>query len=306
MLYHTGHLKKMQQQVQLVVPQGAVSISTRRPPEFVSPMIGGTEMNWKKLKTLSCIAGLSVMTLFFLPDLIPHAAEPEPVMVFAAASTTNAVTEIVDLFKRATQTPVTPSFASASALAKQIENGAPAAVFISADNKWMDYLEERKRIEPDTRFGLLGNRIVLIVPADSPLKLELQPGVDLCGALGENRLAMGDPDHVPAGAYGKQALETLGAWDAIKNRIAKTNDVRAALVLVERGEAPMGIVYATDAAISDKVRIAGIFPENTHPPIVYPIALVAGNKTAAAEAFFAFLKGPEAKAVFIKYGFSIR
>jgi molybdate transport system substrate-binding protein len=145
-----------------------------------------------------------------------------------------------------------------------------------------------------------------VAPAGSTLKLEILKGVDLSGALGENRLAMGDPDHVPVGIYGRQALETLGVWDGIKNRIARTNDVRSALVLVERGEAPLGIVYATDAAITAKVRIAGIFPENTHPPIVYPVALVAGNKTAAAEAFLAFLKGPEAKAIFTKYGFSMR
>lgn len=263
-------------------------------------------MNWKKWKPLSYLTAITFMTLFSLPFFMTHAAEPAPVMVFAAASTTNAITEIADVFKNKTKTAVIPSFASSSALAKQIENGAPAAVFISADNQWMDYLDEKKLIDPVTRSGLLSNRIVLVAPAGSTLKLEILKGVDLSGALGENRLAMGDPDHVPVGIYGRQALETLGVWDGIKNRIARTNDVRSALVLVERGEAPLGIVYATDAAITAKVRIAGIFPENTHPPIVYPVALVAGNKTAAAEAFLAFLKGPEAKAIFTKYGFSMR
>ncbi|MDX9788075.1 MAG: molybdate ABC transporter substrate-binding protein [Desulfobacterales bacterium] len=263
-------------------------------------------MNRKELKPVLYLIMLSLMIFFLLPEAMVHAAASESVMVFAAASTTNAVTEIGERFKSATKIAVVPSFASSSALAKQIENGAPAAVFISADNQWMDYLQEKKLIDPTTRSGLLSNRIVLVAPADSPLKMDMLPGLNLSGALGENRLAMGDPDHVPAGIYGKKALETLGVWESVKDRIARTNDVRSALVLVERGESPLGIVYATDAAITAKVRIAGIFPENTHPPIVYPVALVAGNKTAAAEAFLAFLKGREARAIFEKYGFSMR
>lgn len=263
-------------------------------------------MNWKQLKGVSVFAAVSCITFFSLSAIRVQAVEPDPVMVFAAASTTNAVTEIIDLFKRTTKMPVIPSFASSSTLAKQIQSGAPAAVYISADNKWMDFLEEKKLIEPGTRYALLSNRIVLVAPVDSPLKLEILPGFDLSGALGENRLAMGDPAHVPAGIYAKQALETLGVWEGIKDRIAPAKDVRSALVLVERGEAPLGIVYATDAAITGKVRIVGLFPENAHPPIVYPVALVAGNKTEAAEAFIAFLKAPEARAVFEKYGFSVR
>lgn len=263
-------------------------------------------MNWKQLKGVSVIATVSFIIAFSLSAMMVQAAEPEPVLVFAAGSTTNAVTEIADLFKRITKTPVIPSFASSSTLAKQIQSGAPAMIFISADNKWMDFLEEKKLIEPGTRHALLSNRIVLVAPIDSPLKLEIQPGFDLSGALGQNRLAMGDPAHVPAGIYGKQALETLGVWEGVKDRIAPAKDVRSALVLVERGEAPLGIVYATDAAITDKVRIVGRFPENAHPPIVYPVALVAGNKTEAAEAFIAFLKAPEARGIFEKYGFSVR
>jgi molybdate transport system substrate-binding protein len=263
-------------------------------------------MKWKQLKGVTVMAAVSFITFFSLSAMMARAAEPEPVMVFAAASTTNAVTEIVDLFKRTAKKLVIPSFASSSTLAKQIQSGAPAAVFISADNNWMDFLEEKKLLEPGTRYALLSNRIVLVAPTDSPLKLVIQPGFDLSGALGENRLAMGDPAHVPAGMYAKQALESLGVWESIKNRIAPAKDIRSALVLVEREEAPLGIVYATDAAITDKVRIVGQFPENSHPPIVYPVALVAGNKTETAEAFIAFLKGGEARAIFEKYGFSVR
>lgn len=263
-------------------------------------------MRWKQPKAVSQITAASLMMLFSLAAMRAHATEPEPVMVFAAASTTNAVTEIADLFKRTTKTRVIPSFAASSTLAKQIQSGAPAAVYISADNKWMDFLEEKKLIEPSTRFDLIGNRIVLVARIDSAIKLEIQPGFNLPEALGGDRLAMGDPAHVPAGIYGRQALESLGVWERVKNSIAPVKDVRSALVLVERGEVPLGIVYATDAAITEKVRIVGIFPENSHPPIVYPVALVAGNKTAAAEAFIAFLRTAEAKTIFQKYGFSVR
>lgn len=263
-------------------------------------------MKRKSLKAILCSVMMGILPLWFFPAGSLHAAEPDQVTVFAAASTTNVLTEIIELFTKNTNTPVTPSFAASSALAKQIENGAPASVFLSADNKWMDYLEEKKLIEATTRFGLLSNRIVLVAPLDSTLTLNLQPGVDLAGALGQNRLAMGDPDHVPVGTYGKQALEALRVWDSVKDQIARANDVRSALVLVERGESPLGIVYATDAAISGKVRVVAVFPENTHPPIVYPVALVTGHETAAAKAFLSFLKGPEAKAIFVKHGFSAR
>lgn len=233
------------------------------------------------------------------------AAEVQKITVFAAASTTNAVTDIAALYEASHPVVVRLSFASSSTLAKQIERGAPADIFLSANPKWMNYLSDKGAIVAASRTDLLGNRIVLIAPTASPLKnLTIGPGLDLRRLLGEGRLAMGDPDHVPAGMYGKKALERLDLWDAIKDRIARAKDVRAALVLVARGESPLGQVYATDAAISKKVKIVGVFPEDSHPPIVYPLAMI--KETDAASDFISFLKSETAAGIFEKYGFSIR
>ena len=237
---------------------------------------------------------------------MPWAAS-DTLTVFAAASTTNAVTEVGAVFGARNAERFVPSFASSSTLAKQIENGAPADIFISANAKWMDYLEEKGLVEKGSRIDLLSNRIVLIVPADSAVKaVPVGPGFDLPALLGEGRLSMGDPDHVPAGIYGQQALESLEVWTSVESRVARAKDVRAALTLVERGEAPVGLVYATDAAISDKVRVVGTFAESSHPPIVYPVAVVAGKRSPAADRFMALLQSPEARAIFQKYGFSVR
>ena len=235
------------------------------------------------------------------------AAETETV-VFAAASTTNAVTEIGELFEDRGLGRITTSFASSSTLAKQIASGAPADVYLSANKKWMDFLEDKNAVEKATRFDLLSNRIVLIAPVQSSIQtVDIKNGMDLAALLGnDGRLSMGDPDHVPAGMYGKGAMESLGVWDQVKDRLAPMKDVRAALVLVERAETPLGQVYATDAAISKKVRVVGAFPVESHPPIVYPVAAVSGGKTGAAAAFLAFLKTSEARAVFEKYGFEVR
>ncbi len=234
-------------------------------------------------------------------------AASDSLTVFAAASTTNAVTEIGALFSQQNEERFLPSFASSSTLAKQIDNGAPADIYISANRKWMDYLEEKQMIENGTRIDLLSNRIVLIVPSGSPVNdIQIVPGVDLLPIIGEGRLSMGDPDHVPAGIYGKQALESLGVWAAVESRVARSKDVRAALALVERGEAPLGLVYATDAAISNQVHVAGTFPETSHPPIIYPVAVVAGKRSLATDRFMALLQSAEAKSVFEKYGFSVR
>lgn len=244
------------------------------------------------------ISGLTVGTAM---------AEDPSVTVFAAASTTNAVTDIAKLFEASHSVKVLLSFASSSTLAKQIGEGAPADVFLSANPEWMDYLADRNAIVPESRVDLLSNRIVLIAPQDSPLDhVAVDSQLDMPGLLGGGYLAMGDPDHVPAGKYGKQAFEKLGLWGAIQDKIARAKDVRAALTLVERAESPLGQVYATDAAISDKVKVVGVFPTDSHPPITYPAALVAGTDHAAARDFLAFLGGPEAKAVFEKYGFSVR
>jgi len=236
------------------------------------------------------------------------AAAERAVVVFAAASTTNAITEVGELFSTRGLGRIKPSFASSSTLAKQIANGAPADVYIAANEKWMDYLEEKHLLSDGSRFDLLGNRIVLIAPADSSLgPMDVVRGFALTALLGrDGRLAIGDPDHVPAGMYGRKSLQSLDIWDQVKDRLAPMKDVRAALVLVERGEVPLGLVYATDAVISKKVRVVGAFPTDSHPPIVYPVAAVAGGKTSAAGQFLAFIKSPEARAVFEKYGFDVR
>src|SRR5690606_4812802 len=174
-----------------------------------------------------------------------------------------------------------------------------------ADTKWADYLAERGLVAADGRRDLLGNSIVLVVPAESDLSVDLGTPEGLAQALGDGWLAMGDPDHVPAGRYGKAALETLGMWSALEGKVARAKDVRAALALAERGEAAAGIVYATDAAISDAVKVVATFPSTSHPEIVYPVMLVAGQDSAEARDFYAFLAGPEARTVFLRYGFTV-
>ena len=233
-------------------------------------------------------------------------ARAETVTVFAAASTANAITEIGDLFKARTGDAVRASFASSSTLAKQIEQGAPAQLFMSADLYWMEYLAGKKLLTPDSRANLLGNTLVLIAPLDgktAPLAITRE--TDLVRLLGDGRLATGDPDHVPVGLYARQALERMGQWAAIAPRLARGESVRAALALVERGETPLGIVYSTDAALSAKVKVVGGFPDNLHDTIIYPVALVAGNETPSARAFLDFLKSDAAKAVFSRYGFKL-
>ena len=249
-----------------------------------------------------------LLALTLCVTVLPRAwaTEPAKITVFAAASTTNAINDIITLFTGEKNGQVAVSFASSSTLAKQINQGAPADVYLSANPKWMDFLEKNHMIEPGTRFDLLGNRLVLIAPLESSMAITIAPGFDLAGLLGQEKLAMGDPDHVPAGIYGKQALTFLGVWSKVVSNVARSKDVRAALMLVERGEAPLGVVYATDAAISKKVKIVGLFPENTHPAITYPVALVAGKATPGTRAFLEFLKTKEAGAIFEKYGFSLR
>jgi molybdate transport system substrate-binding protein len=256
-------------------------------------------LNWSFVLT----GLLTILTAFGAKSAAT--AESKKLTIFAAASTTDAITEIAKHFEKSHPVAVRLSFASSSTLAKQIENGAPADIFLSADLKWMDYLQDKGAIVPSSRADLLGNRIVLIAPKDSSLSnLTVDSRLNLADLLGEGRLAMGDPDHVPAGIYGKKAFEKLGLWDSVKDKLARAKDVRAALVLVERGETPLGLVYATDAAISDKVRIVGMFPEDSHPPIVYPVAMV--KESVDAREFITFLKSANATEIFQKYGFSTR
>jgi molybdate transport system substrate-binding protein len=235
----------------------------------------------------------------------PARAEPRAVIVFAAASLKNALDAIDQEWQRETGKAATAAYAASSTLAKQIENGAPADLFVSADPGWMDYLEQRKLIRPGSRSNLLGNSLVLIAPAGSTVQLTIAPGFPLLAALGDGRLAMADPAGVPAGMYGKAALEKLGVWSSLANRIAAAENVRAALLLVARGEAPLGIVYATDAAIEPGVRIVAAFPADTHPPIVYPVALTASSENPNAPALLAYLHGPAARAQFQKAGFTV-
>ena len=227
------------------------------------------------------------------------------VLVFGAASLKEALDEQARHFKAATGHDVTVSYAASSALARQIANGAPADLFISADLEWMDYLDERQLLRPGTRTELLRNALVLIAPAASRAQLAIGPGFPLVAALGQERLAMADPDSVPAGKYGKSALESLGVWGSIEKQVARAESVRAALALVSRGEAPFGIVYATDAYSDKGVRIVDTFPANTYSPIVYPAAMTARSKSPAAKPLLDYLRSANARPVWAKYGFGV-
>ena len=207
-------------------------------------------------------------------------ARAEDTLVFAAASTKDVIGDIIALYAKSHTAHIVPSFGSSADLAKQIENGAPASIFISADVKWMDYVAKAKLIDTDSRRNLLGNELVLIAPVDSTTPTSFD---NLARALNGGKLAMGDPDSVPAGRYGKAALENLKQWTTLEPSVVRAKDVRAALAYVERGEAAAGVVYATDALVSQKVRIAATFPEASHPPIIYPIALIAGHDDTAAQ-----------------------
>ncbi len=234
----------------------------------------------------------------------PAAAQDKSITVFVAASMTNVAKDISAIFTRDNKVAVKPSFASSSALAKQIEAGAPADIFISADIPWMDYVQERKLIRNDTRFNLAGNRLVLIAPKDSKLgEQKIGPGFDLAALAGSGRIATGDVKSVPVGRYAKAALEKLGSWAAAEPKFAMAENVRAALVLVARGEAPLGIVYATDAAVEPGVKVIGTFPENSHPAIVYPVAATAKAKPEA-DAFLKLLRAPAAQTILQKAGFT--
>lgn len=231
-------------------------------------------------------------------------AQQRQIEVFAASSLTDAMQQLAETYRRTAHVDVKLSFAASSNLARQIESGARADVFFSADTDWMDYLQKRNLIQPTTRANLLGNSLVLIAPAQSAIQLKIAPHFALAAALGTRRLATGDPDSVPVGRYARAALMTLGVWDAVASRIARAENVRAALMYVARGETPLGIVYGSDALVEKGVRVVDTFPANTHPPIVYPIALIKSAQDTAAP-FLAYLSGPQAQKVFIKYGFTV-
>jgi len=234
---------------------------------------------------------------------IAHAAET--VTVFAAASLTDALTAIGKQYQANTGTDVKFSFAASSQLARQIEAGNQADMFISADTDWMDYLQDRSLIQAATRKNILGNRLVLIAPKDSRIELTIAPGFPLAKALGNGRLSIADPDSVPAGRYGRQSLVSLGVWNSVSGKLARADNVRFALAFVSRGEAPLGIVYETDAKSDPSVKTVGAFPEDSHLPIVYPIALTAGAAAPKAKDFLAAVEGPKAAQVFEQYGFTV-
>ncbi len=263
-------------------------------------------MKWKTLETAIFTIAIGTLMLFWGSNVSTAGQEGETITVFAAASTTNAVSDIAKIYMKQYPGKVRLSFASSSTLAKQISHGAPSDIYISANKKWMDYLEREKMISKESRIDLLGNRLVLIAPVESRLRhMDIHPNFSLVGYLGDGRLAMGDPDHVPAGMYGKDALMRLNVWKTVEHRIAGMKDVRAALMMVERGEVPLGLVYATDAAISHKVRVVGVFSSDTHPAIVYPVAIVKGRGTPAVMRFMDFLQSASARSVFERYGFSV-
>jgi molybdate transport system substrate-binding protein len=235
------------------------------------------------------------------PPFAAFAADP---IVFAAASLKDALDDAAALYKQQTGADVTLNYAGSSTLAKQIEQGAPADIFFSADTDWMDYLEERGLIDKDSRVTLLGNAIVLVVPKASDVTIKIAPGMPLAEVLGKDgHLAMANVDSVPAGRYGKAALEHLGVWDAVADKVVQADNVRAALAFVAAGEAPLGIVYATDAAAEPAVRIVDAFPADSHPPIRYPVALTASSQNPDAAAFLDFLTSDTARPAFEKQGF---
>ena len=231
----------------------------------------------------------------------------KPVRVYAASSVTDAMNEIGTLYAAKGNPKPVFFYAASSVLARQIDQGAPADFFISADEPWMDYLSERKLIDPASRVSPLSNRLVLVAPKDRPLALKIGAGMDLIGALKGGKLAMGDPDSVPAGKYGRAALQSLGVWSSVEGSVVRAENVRSALLFVERGEANAGIVYLTDQmAVKDKVTLVGEFPEVSHPHISYPMAVVRSSGSADAAKFEAFVQGPEARAVFARLGFILQ
>jgi molybdate transport system substrate-binding protein len=244
------------------------------------------------------------MLVLFLACLAATPASAADVVVFAAASLKEALDAQAKEFESATGRKVVVSYAGSNALAKQIESGAPADLFISADLDWMEYVDRKALVMPGTRVNLLRSALVLIAPASSKAALEIGPGFDLAGALGSERLAMANPDSVPAGKYGKSALESLGVWRKVEKQVARAENVRAALALVSRGETPFGIVYATDAYADKRVRIVDTFPGSSHPPIVYPAAIVASSKSPAAKPLIDHLRSTPARATWEKYGFT--
>jgi molybdate transport system substrate-binding protein len=247
------------------------------------------------------LTGAAVLVLLGMPP-----ARADDLVVFAAASLKESLTEAGDAWTARGRTTPVLSFAASSALAKQIENGAPADLYLSADEQWMDYLAERSLLVAETRTSFLGNELVLIAPASNAFQIDVKPGFSLAEVLGDEKLSMADVDSVPAGRYGKAALTNLGVWTKVEGNVVRQADVRAALALVERGEARAGIVYRTDAMATKRVTVAGVFPVSSHPPIVYSLAIVKEHDSPEARELREFLLSEASKAIFAAHGFSTR
>jgi molybdate transport system substrate-binding protein len=263
------------------------------------------EFTRRKLNALALI--LAFARAGIAPGALAQQPTPsaKPVVVFAAASMKTALDAVAKAWTAAGGKAVSVVYGSSAVLAKQIEQGAPADVFISADLNWMDYLDKAKLIQPKTRRNLLGNALVLIEAADASVDLKIAPGFDLAGATGDGKIAVCTIDSCPGGIYAKQALEKLGVWDKVEPKLAQADNIRSALILVSRGEARFGIVYATDAKAEPKVKIVDAFPESSHSPIVYPVALVRDSKNPDAARFVAFLASQAATKSLLDQGFTI-
>jgi molybdate transport system substrate-binding protein len=248
----------------------------------------------------------TLIGILLLAMLAPKAwAQTQPLTVYAASSLTTVLGEWGVAYTQATGTPVKFSFASSATLARQIEAGAPADLFISADTDWMNYIAQRGLIRPETRRDLWSNRLALVAPAASKMTLKIAPNMPMAAKLGRRgRLAMADPDYVPAGRYGRAALISLGVWPSVERRLVRADNVRGALTFVARGETPLGIVYETDAREEPKVRLVGLFPLGSHPPIRYPAAITAHSRHAKSEDFLRSLSSPKARALFERAGFT--
>jgi molybdate transport system substrate-binding protein len=260
-------------------------------------------MNLSPLR--SPFAVLVLLASLLVPG-IARAQDDPGLTVFAAASLKESLDEAAATYQKQTGVPVRVSYAASSALARQIEQGAPADVFFSADLEWMDYLQQRDKLDVATRRSLLGNQLVLVAPKASRARVDLKRPATFLAALGDGRLAVGQTQTVPAGKYAKASLESLSLWNGVKARLAESESVRAALMLVARGETPLGIVYASDAKAEPAVRVVATFPEDSHPPIVYPVAALRGTRSAQATAFVQWLASPAADAIFQRRGFAIK
>jgi molybdate transport system substrate-binding protein len=261
-------------------------------------------MTASRTSTLLTTVLLALVLMAGLAPSTARAAAPAPLTVFAAASLKESLDEAAAAYEQATGTPVRVSYAASSALARQIEQGAPAQVFASADLEWMDYLQQRDLVDVASRHDLLGNRLVLVAPQASVAKVDLAKPGSIAAALGEGRLAIAQTASVPAGKYGRAALESLGQWNSVSARLAESESVRAALMLVARGETPLGVVYASDAKAEPRVRVVAAFPAGSHPPIVYPVAARRGAPPSAG-GFVRWRSSPAARAIFERRGFDV-